>query len=165
MFRPMHLLVYPEGSLKILKKGEKLSKELSDRKSLTAFYNIIGAYYAFKKGPVEAIRYAEPRFYEAQKNKDMELMARISTSLFNAYFSCGNYLKIADLAPGLIELIEKTETNFKRSGKPLNYYSTLCSMYGHALINLGNFKKARSLLKKGITIAVEINNIINIGII
>src|SRR4030042_2150893 len=41
MHGPMIWLGYPEGSLEILQNGERLSKEIEDKKSLSTFYNRI----------------------------------------------------------------------------------------------------------------------------
>ena len=63
MHGPIFCLCYPEYSLEIFQKAERLSREIGDKKSLAAFIAHISGYYATSGMPLEGIKYVEPRFY------------------------------------------------------------------------------------------------------
>ena len=78
----MFLLGFPEDSLEILQKGENLSKDLRDEKSLAYFLSQIGQYYSFKGEDLHlAIQYSEAAFKEAERIDDIELMAPFGAEL------------------------------------------------------------------------------------
>ena len=163
IYRPMAFSGFPEGSLDILLNGEKLSKELGDNESLTTFYTDISYYYTEMGKPVEGTNYVEPKFYKAQRDKDNEMMIRLSTALYNSYEVSGYHIKIIEILPKVINLIEKTKSESEYFRTVFNPHSYLCSCCGHSFAILGNFKKATKFLKKGHQAAYKINNIINIG--
>jgi len=156
---PMMTLGYPEDSLKILQEGERFSKELADDKSLAKFYCNMGLYYVFKGDPLRGINYAENAFNGAEKIQDIELMAPIGFELCTSYLSRGDFLKITEVAPKVIALLEKTKIESVSFGRGEVIYSTLLSSYGYAMGCLGNFQEGQALCEKGLRYALEIDDL------
>jgi hypothetical protein len=69
----------------------------------------MGIYYSFKGNPQLGLKYSEDAFEEARKNQDIELIAPLGVGLSISYNSTGENYKIVDMAPDVIDLIEKTE--------------------------------------------------------
>lgn len=162
---PLMFLGYPEGTLGLLQEGERLSKELGDERSLARFYNAMGLYYSHKGDPLLGIKYSEDAFKEARKNRDIELMAPLAFGLSVPYVAAGEYYKIVDMAPDVIDLIEKTEREsdfFSGGGNP---YSLLCSYCGQSMGLLGAFDEGKAFLEKGLRNADRMNDLIALGLV
>jgi len=160
---PMLFLGFPEGSLDILKNWEKLAKELEDQNSLALFYTYISRYYSDIGNPLEGIRYIEPRFHEAKKNQDMNLLVPLSYGLLTGYFTVGEDTKVLEIAPEVIKLIEATNSMLLETGLPFNVYSYIWLYYSGSLTMTGNFDQAKIALEKGRRFAFEINDFLNLG--
>ncbi|MBW1774005.1 MAG: AAA family ATPase, partial [Deltaproteobacteria bacterium] len=104
---PLASLAYPEGSLGMLQEGARLSKELGDEGHLARFHNAMGMYYSHKGDPQLGMKYSEDAFEKAQKNRDFELMVPLAVGLSFSYSSAGEFYKTVDMAPDVIDLIEK----------------------------------------------------------
>ena len=153
--KPMSHLGYPEGSLDILQNWEELSKEIGDKKSLSTFYASISFYYVLKENPAVGIKYIEPRFIEAKKDKDIDVMAPLSYGLSTLYSLSGYCSKIVDFLPEVIELIEKTGRQNEDYDMPFNAYQWIYLTLGHAFTFIGNFEKAASFLEKGLGLGIK----------
>jgi len=163
MTTPMRYLGYPEGSLKILEEGETLSKEIGDERSLAHFYSLKNFYHMHKGEPLKGIEYAENCFQEAEKVQDIDLMAPIGFQLCSSYLISGELLKIVEVAPKVIAIIEETQRQSESFGWGLNVYAALFGLYGVAMSQLGDFKKAEELCEKCLQIALEIDDLYCIG--
>ena len=64
---PMMLIGYPEGTLEILHKAERLAQELGDESGLTTVYGSISHYHTFKGDIPLAMEYSEKCFDTAEK--------------------------------------------------------------------------------------------------
>ncbi|MBA7690170.1 hypothetical protein ES703_98694 [subsurface metagenome] len=117
MVLPTMALGYPEDSLQILQEGEKLSRELGDERSLATFYSSIGLYYTIKGDLLLGREYAESCFEEAEKIQDIGLMAPIAFDLCWSYIVPGDLLKIAEVAPKVLALLESTQRESESFGK------------------------------------------------
>lgn len=164
---PVRFLGYPQDSLQILQEGERLSKEIGDEKSLAIFYSRMGNYYTVKgRKLVLGIKYSEKSFQNAEKVHDIELMARAGWDLCSSYAISGQYLKLTDVAPKVIALLEKTRKEHESFGTGLNVYSVLYSFYGvYMLYYLGNLEEAKPLFEKGLRFASKINDRTSLGLI
>jgi tetratricopeptide (TPR) repeat protein len=163
MRTPLVLLGCPDGSLGLLQEGERLSKELGDERSLARFHSAMGMYYSLKGDPQLGMKYSEDAFKEARKNRDIELMVPLAFSLSFSYMSAGEYSKIVDMAPDVIDLIEKTEREYDSFSQGGNAYSQLCSYCGQAMGFLGTFDEGKTFLEKGLGNAIKMNNLIALG--
>ena len=158
MYGPIRLLGFPEGSLEIFETGETLSKEIGDKDSRASFYGYLGMYYTFKGKPLEGIRYVESRFYEANKEKDINLIVPLSLSLDLCYDLYGYQYKRIDFLPDVIALLESANKQHEYFNMPFNVYTYLHFRYVHNSIRLGNFEKLESILDKALKLAIKNND-------
>jgi class 3 adenylate cyclase/tetratricopeptide (TPR) repeat protein len=163
MGRSFSLMAFPEGALGMLREGERLSKELGNEWYLARFYNLMGFYYSFKGDPQLGMKYSEAAFKEARKNRDIELMAPLAFGLFTSYSTAGEYYKIADIAPEVIDLIEKAERESDFFSMSTTPYSILCSYCGQAMYSCGAFDKGKLFLEKALENAAKRNDLIALG--
>jgi class 3 adenylate cyclase len=137
---PMLLLGYPENSLQILQEGEKHAKAAGDERSLSIFYSKLGHYHAIKGDPLLAIDYTENCFQQA-----------------------GKYLKVVDVVPKILALLERTQRERDFFGTRYNVYSGLCGYLGLSYAMLGDFEQAKAFLDKGLHFALDINKPYGLG--
>jgi len=164
MATPMLLLGYPEDSLRIHQEGERLCKEVDDKKSLSILYSLIGIYYMHRGRPLDAITYSEIGFEQSQKIQDIELMAPIARGLCISYIAVGEFRKTIDVAPKVIDLLENTQRESDSFGAPFNPYSSLCAYYGFSLAMLGNFEKGTAYFERGLRVMLAINHLASLGV-
>ncbi len=159
-------LSFPEDSLQIFQEGEKLSRELGDERSLASFQSSIGLCFSFQGNPIEGIKYGEDALQIAENMEDIELIATVGNELCTSYMIEGRFLNITKVIPRILAMLEKTGRESKIFGRGYNFniYSALLTMHGCALGYLGHFKKGEALCKKGLGLALEINNIYSICI-
>ena len=160
---PMRLSAYPEDPLKFLEEGERLCKELGDKKSLAAIYNFIGLFHVVTGDPTLGRKYQEASFEEAEKIQDIETMAPIGWGLCYSYFWEGEYRRIVNIAPKVIKSLEKIQREDEFFGLPINIYSALQAVYGYSLGILGEFTKGEQLCEKALSFANKINHLFSIG--
>jgi tetratricopeptide (TPR) repeat protein len=159
MSTPMASVGYPEDdSLQILQEGERLSRELGDHRSLANFYSGIGFYYSMKGQPVLGIQYSESSFHEAEKVKDIDLMAPTGFDLCISYHSRGDCSKVIDVASKTIALLEKTQRQSESWGRP-NPYLALHALYANAMDMLGDFRGGQKVREKALRFAREIEDL------
>ncbi len=161
---PIRILAYPEDSLKFLEEGERLCKELGDKKSLAIISNFIGLFHVYTGDAALGRKYLEASFEEAEKIQDIETMAPVSFGLCNSYYWVGEYRKIANIIPRVIDLLEKTQRGHEFFGMDANIYSLLEGSYGSSLGILGEFTKGEQSCEKAISFAHKINHLFSIGI-
>jgi class 3 adenylate cyclase/tetratricopeptide (TPR) repeat protein len=162
---PMKVVAYPEDSLQILQEGERLSKEVGDRRSLATFYGSIGLCYSFRGDSAQGIRYSEKSFEEAQKIEDVDLAAPMGFDLCSSYTLAGQYIKTVEVADRVVSLLEKTHRESDFFGGPFdfNLYSALSAYYGHAMAWLGKFPQGEALCEKGLRFAHQVGNLYSIA--
>lgn len=165
MASPMISLGFPEDSLELLKEAEKLSKDLGDEKSLSILYSIIGLYYSVKGDPVLGMKYTEKSYQEAQKARNVEIVGPAGFDLCSNCVRTGDFLKVVDEAPQIMELIENTKTKEETFDRGYNVYSALHAFYGYSLGFLGDFRKGKVLFERGIAFASEVQNLYSLGLL
>jgi tetratricopeptide (TPR) repeat protein len=156
---PMLHLGYPEEFLPMLQEGERLSKELDDKRSLVKIHGRMGSYYAHKGKPLTGIKYAENAFEEARKIQDIDLMAPAAFELCAPTMGAGEFQKTVDIASAVLDLIEKAKRESDSFGQSLNVYSSLCARCGGSMSYLGNFDEAVAILEKGLLNATAISDL------
>jgi len=159
---PTRLSGYPEDSLKFLEEGERLCKELGDEKSLAAISNLIGLFHSFTGDVTLGRKYQEDSFV-AEETQDIEKMAPVGYGLCYSYFWEGEYRKVVNVAPTVINSLEKTQREHDFFGSPVNIYSALESLYGCSMGGLGEFDEGERLCEKGLSFAHKINHLVSIG--
>jgi class 3 adenylate cyclase/tetratricopeptide (TPR) repeat protein len=160
----MQGLSYPEDSLQILEEGERLSKDLGDERNLIIFYSSIGLCYVNTGDLLKGVKYTEEAFQGAEKIQDIELLAPIGVDLCQAYYYAGEFSRVAEVAPKIIASLEKTQRQYEYFSRPLNPYSALLALNGSAMGWLGNFEQGEELCDKALSFALEIENVVNIGL-
>ncbi|KPJ54543.1 MAG: hypothetical protein AMJ37_00495 [Dehalococcoidia bacterium DG_18] len=159
----MAALVFPEDSLQILEEGEKLSKEIGDEMSLAKIYAIMGMYYSLKGDSLRALEYNERAFWEAEKTEDVERIASTAWTLCSAYMLTGSSLKVVEVAPKVIALLENTGNESEYFGGGLNPYVALLALHGVSMGALGHFKEGEALCEKALHFANELENLFDIS--
>jgi tetratricopeptide (TPR) repeat protein len=166
MTGPIRILGHPEDSLSILREGEELSKELEDAKGYAIFRSRIGSYYTLKEGnPLLGIDYSEECFQEAEKTRDIELIASTGLDFCISLGCSGQFSRVEDLCQKIIPLLEETGNKYESFGTGRNLYSTFNAICGHAMGCLGDFKQGEVFLEKGRQFASEINDKTGLGLI
>lgn len=151
------VLGWPKGFIGMFKEGERLSRRIGDERCLARILNVIGMYYSFMGDHQTGIKYSEDAFWEARKNRDLDLMKPLASGLCNSYQKTGEYHKIVEMAPVVIDLIEEAgvETDFiSMTETP---YAGLCAWCGQAMGAMGALDEGEKFLKKGLRDAIDKN--------
>jgi tetratricopeptide (TPR) repeat protein len=152
-------LGYPEDLLPILQEGERLSKELDDKRSLVMIYGRMGSYFAYIGKPLIGMKYAESAFEEARRTRDIDLMVPAAFELCVPTMTAGEFHKTVDIAVSALNLIEQTNRESDFFGQSMNVYSALCGRCGGSMSYLGNFHEAEAVLEKGLYNATAIGDL------
>jgi tetratricopeptide (TPR) repeat protein len=156
---PLIILSFPEGSLQMFQEAKKLSKEIDDERSLAHSYSMIGIFCLFRGESFQAIEYAEKGFEIAKRTQDISVIAPIALNLCHTYDSQGLFIKIINIVPDVLHLLEEKEMYFDILFNTVAIYPSLCTFYGYALGGLGNFKKGEEFCKKGLHTAAQMNEL------
>ena len=160
---PLRVSGYPQGSLRFLKEGERLAKEIGDEKTLANFFSLIGNLYGTRGDMKLSQKYGENCFEQAIRIQDVEFMAPAAYDLCNVYMFIGEYSKIIDIAPGVIQLLEKTKRKSEFFSRPDNVFCEICGYYGMSLGLLGNFEDGHTYCEKSLRYAIEIGDLRTMG--
>jgi class 3 adenylate cyclase/tetratricopeptide (TPR) repeat protein len=161
---PMGLLGYPEDSLQILQKGERLSKEYGDSRALSTFYSKIGNCQTHRGELSLGLEYNEKAFEEARKIQDIELMTQVAFYLCVSYQPAGEYEKLVDIASPVIDLLEETKREEEFYAE-VNIYSGLCGYYGMSKSGMGYYKEAEVFFQKGLRSAQKLGDPRTLGLV
>ena len=151
-------LGFPGDYLEILQQGERISRELGDKKSLANFQTIMSCCCIHKGRNIEAVRIAETVFKQAEEEQDIDLMVASGFELCASNIYIGGALKTVAVAPGVIEKIEKIGRQANYFGRPFNTYAALLGVYGVSMGLLGRFEEGAALCEKAVRFAREIDN-------
>ena len=91
-------------------------------------------------------------------------MAPVSFGLCLSYFWEGEFRKIVNMAPRIIDSLEKTQREHEFFGMAINVYSTLQGCYGFSMGALGEFAEGEQLCEKALSFAHKINHLLSIGV-
>ena len=161
---PMRLLAYPEGSLAILQEGESLSKELGDPRAIAQHYNAIGLYHSARGDPSLATKFQENCFEQAVKAQDIELMAQTARGLCLTYIFSGRLTKTLNIAPKVMDLLEKTQRRSDFFGTPICIYALLQATHGMSMgAGVGAFKQGENFLEKALSFSVQLDEPFTLG--
>jgi tetratricopeptide (TPR) repeat protein len=165
MITPMVLLAYPEGSLEMLQEGVSLSKELGDNRRLAFFHGRVGPYYTYRGNHLLGVKYLQEAFEEARKSQDIELILPLAWGLCSSCMGVGQFGKIVDIAPGVLDLLEKTGREFDFFALPVNPYTFFCGYCGMSMGYLGNFGEGKIFLEKGLRHAARIKDLRTLAVV
>ncbi len=166
MAYPIRILGHREGSLKFLEEGETLAHDLEDRKALAHFQSHLGIYYLTRGGdPVKGRAYIERGLGASGLTEEVEIIVPATSDLISAYAIEGNFYRVCEVAPKVIDLIEKTNTQDGMFGRPSNPYSILLGYYGQSLGAMGRFAEGQTVIDKGLCFARDLNNLFSLALI
>lgn len=157
-------LGFPEDTAEILQDGEKLCKEFGDKRSMARIYTYTGMYYSFKGNLALGRSYLEQSLFEAEKASDLDILGPLAYGLFANCILEGNCIRITDIAPRIIRLLEETHREHEDFGTPANLYATLHSQCGSSLMALGNIEMGQNLCRKAVSFACEVKDFFSIGV-
>ena len=158
MRRPIAMLGYPKGSLRILTEGVETAKALGDQKSLSRFHSDISLLYTARGDSLSAIAHSEKSFHEAAKIEDIEIMTPLALPLCYAYVTSCKYDKLIDVSSKMAELIERLGRESDSFSTIFNLYSFLLGLCGMGLGMRGDFKKAKAVSEKGLNHAIQLGH-------
>jgi class 3 adenylate cyclase/tetratricopeptide (TPR) repeat protein len=164
MASPMISLGFPEDSLRILQDGERLSREIGSTKNLTTICSIIGLYYSVKGEPVAGAKYGEECLGIAEKEQDIRLTAPIVFDLCSNYVATGQFLKVIEMAPRILSLLEQTKGEYECFDRGYNIYSALAAFYGLSLGYMGDFEEGKIFCEKALHAALKVENLYSLGL-
>ncbi|MFC1895308.1 hypothetical protein ACFL0Q_01405 [Thermodesulfobacteriota bacterium] len=164
MYSPMMFLGQPEGALEILHEGGRLSRELSDERSLATFYSRMALYYHQIGDALPGVKYGEKAYRTAEKMDDVGFMATTAFDLINAYWNMGHFAKIVDVCKNVIDLLEETSMEEDLCAMPFPIYPVLCGYCGASMGCLGDFVQGEEICEKGLRMATSINHPAALGL-
>jgi len=109
------------------------------------------------------MKYAENSFRAAMKVQDIDLAVSMGFGLCVSYGTMGEHLKIAEVAPQALALLEKTQREAEFFVRPWNVYSALLVLYGIATGWTKDFEEGRALCEKGLDFALQIDDLGSAG--
>ena len=110
------------------------------------------------------MEYAENAFEAAIEVEDADLAAQTAGGLYATYAITGEFSRIVETAPKVLDLLEKARRESASIGG-INMYSQLLAYYGFAMGWLGNFEEAEALFEKGLRFAREIDDLFGLTVI
>ena len=90
-------------------------------------------------------------------------MAPIACELCTSYSIAGKNLKVVDVVPKILSLLERTQRERDFFGTRYNVYSGLCGYIGLSFAMLGDFEQGKAFLDKGLHFALDINKPYGLG--
>jgi class 3 adenylate cyclase/tetratricopeptide (TPR) repeat protein/ribosomal protein L40E len=152
----------PSDAQQMMEEGARVAEEVGDYRSLANLYGTLGLSRTLQGDPIGGRRYGEKAFEAAERTGDVVLVAANCVELIQACMSMGAYARIIQVAPGVLDLLEKEHLE-KRSdlGKyyNLNLYSMIKAAYGMSLGCLGDMEKGLLHCEDACRFAEEVTNV------
>jgi len=149
-------------ALRLMEEGARLAEEVGDNRSLADLWGTLGSYCSLQADAIRGLGYAGKAFQAAERTGDVVLIATNCFELGIACNSAGEYRRIVEVAPRVLDLLEEGHLE-KRSdlGKyyNLNLYSVIMSYHGRSLGSLGDFQKGQDLCERACRCAEEASNL------
>jgi tetratricopeptide (TPR) repeat protein len=163
---PLLILGCPQGSLELFEEGERLAQELGDRKAWAWFHSRIGVYYCAVGGdPVKGREYIETALGDAELTQEVAIIVPTMLDLVASYALEGQFMRISELAPKVIDLMEQSHTEKEGFGRTSQPYSVLSAYYGLALGATGNFEEGARALEKAQSFARGMKNLHSLAMV
>ncbi|MDM8000649.1 MAG: AAA family ATPase [Dehalococcoidia bacterium] len=154
-WQPMLALGFREGSLDILKKGQRLAEELGDKRRLTQLYGFMAHYLSYTGDSVQGYEYAGKALAEAERTGDIESAVWAATNFIGPVVYRGDFAQAASVSARAVDLIEKAGEAHRRIGHGIPLYPTLIAVNGLATGMLGEFKQGEPLCERIVRVAAE----------
>ncbi|MBW1774954.1 MAG: tetratricopeptide repeat protein [Deltaproteobacteria bacterium] len=164
MIVPIIVLGFPEEGLEILKQGRQLSEDLDDQKSLTRFLSNMGFFYTTRGKHEQGVAYSGRAFEEAEKTRDVRLMAQTSPDLCFSLMTAGRFARVIDIAGRIVKRIEDTGTQSEKFGGPANIYNSLSCLSGYCKAVMGQWREGLTLCKESLERSSEMGDLTTAGL-
>jgi len=148
----------PEGCLAILEEAVRAADALGDRVAVMRLYAAIGFGHINAGHALEALKFTQKAFDEAEKLGDETGVSRTAMQLCNVCLQCGEPEPAAHVAARAIALLEKSRRGPSGALPGFDAYASLLSYLGWAKALLGDFNEAERLCQKAISIAAEVKS-------
>lgn len=152
---PILALGFKEGSLEILKEGQKLAEEIGDRSSLAQLCGFIAHFLSYKGDWVQGLNYGERALAEAEKIGDVDTAVRVTTDFIGPLCYRGDFQKAADIVERAVVLMEKIGKTSDRFGTSFPLHPTLIAVHGYAKGMLGDFAQGEPCCERVVRLALE----------
>jgi class 3 adenylate cyclase/tetratricopeptide (TPR) repeat protein/adenylate kinase len=160
----------PEDSEQILKRGEELSLELNDEKSLSFFRADLCIYYFGIGDGISRQEYVHHllRDVRAMGNavltKD-QLRLIVPLALYQAAsgLTGANMSEVLPFNLRILKSMEDAQAVFESYDMPFNAYSFICAISASLLAMIGDFDGAMILCAKALKVALEAQNLHSAG--
>jgi len=158
---------FPGDALQMMEEGARLAEELGDTRSLANLWGTVSMYHSSKGDARRAYEFSGKAFQAAELTGDVELVATNGFELCLACFMRGEYSRIIEAAPRVLDLLEKAQMQRRWDlGKyyNLNLYSVILSYFGVSLGYLVDFNKGQALCQRACHFAEEVGNIHSLAV-
>lgn len=160
---PLRSLGYPEGSLAMLREGERIATEFNEQRSLAVIYSGIGLCYSFHGDVAKGKEYTELCLEKSEEIQDIDLIGPVAFNVCSSYVIAGQHQKLAEVVPNILALIEKNGRQSDCFGGLINVYTALLTYYSLSLGLLGDFVQAEQFCQRAISEARKLDNPYNLA--
>jgi class 3 adenylate cyclase/tetratricopeptide (TPR) repeat protein len=166
MHIPWRRMGYSEDYLPMLQDAEATAEELGDDKSRVQIRSILGIYHITRGGDAQlGWKYLESCTEHPGIIQDVELMVPVGFDLCIASIFSGDWQRINNMAPTIINLIEKSNAQGEFFGRPFKVYSYLLAVWGVSKGGTGDFNQGQLLCEKALSVAERIDHRGSIGVV
>jgi len=165
---PMGGQGFPADALQMMEEGARLAEELGDSRSLANLWGTVSMYHSMQGDTLRACEFAGKAFQAAERSEDVELVATNGFELCLACALRGEYGRVAEVAPRILDFLEKAQMQMRWDlGKyyNVNLYSAVLSYYGISLGLLSDFDKGQAFCEKACSFAQEVDNITSLAVV
>jgi len=160
MMFPIIYLGQREEDFWVYEEAEKLSKELGDNKYHRRAISQIANYHSHRGNPELSLEYSKSAFEDASRIEDIELMVPLAWNLGLAYLPMGEYCKVVEIIPRVVDFIEKEKREYDGFESDfINPYATLCTMCGLGMAGMGLFERGKRYFNKALYISSDIGEL------
>jgi class 3 adenylate cyclase/tetratricopeptide (TPR) repeat protein len=160
----LRLLNFPEDPIEILMEGERLCKELNDKRRLATTYSFFAMYHNFKGNLPQASVYLDHYFQEEGNTSDLDTLCPLSLALMWNSLLEGQFIKLSKMSRKLIVLLEEAHSERESFGIPGNPYTIVHGYLGLSLASLGEFETAEGFCQRGAAFAQGLDHPFSIGL-
>ena len=151
---------YTKEYLPMLQQAEALAEELGEEQKRVYIRSIIGLYYMVIGDATGDVLLGWKYLEECMDHPDMaenaELAVPIGFNIISSFSLTGEFTKTCQIAPTIIDLIERSGTRNRFFGTPYNVYPFMLAVWGIATgVVAGDFDRGEKLLEKGLSHALH----------
>jgi tetratricopeptide (TPR) repeat protein len=161
---PWRRIGYSQDYLPLLQKAEALTEALGDDKNRVRVRSVLGLYYILKGGdPQLGWKYLDSCMDYPEIIQDVDIMVPVGVDLCFSCFLSGDFQRINNIAPAIINLIEYSGKQAEFFGRHLSPYSYVHGLYGASTGICGDFDYGGRLLEKALSFARQLDHLASIG--